>query len=272
MIVNTDDEWGKRILDEVAMPALTYGFGQTCAVKIREYQLSLDGIDASLELNGETMFIRSPLIGKFNLYNIAAAVAVSLVFSLPSAVIRSGLEKLSSVPGRLEKIATSFGAHVFVDYAHKPDALTQVLQNLSQLKQKKIITVFGCGGNRDRLKRPMMGQAATRYSDLTIITSDNPRLEDPMSIIQEIEQGVDREKIRKIPAKDLRTASESRRYTVIPDRRQAIEAAVFSAEPGDIILIAGKGHEDYQILGDKKIDFDDRVVVGESLRRREALS
>jgi len=272
MIVNADDKWGKRILDEVAAPALTYGFGQTCDVKIGAYRLSLDGIDASLDLNGETISVHSALIGKFNLYNIAAAAAASVVLGLPPAVIRSGVEKLSSVPGRLEKIGTSFGAYVFVDYAHKPDALTQVLQNLSQLKQKKIITVFGCGGNRDRLKRPMMGQAATHYSDLTIITSDNPRREDPMAIIQEIEQGVDREKIQKVPAGDLRAFSEGRLYTVIPDRRRAIETAVFSAKPGDIILIAGKGHEDYQILGDQKIDFDDRVVAREFLSRREALS
>ncbi|HRS97408.1 MAG TPA: UDP-N-acetylmuramoyl-L-alanyl-D-glutamate--2,6-diaminopimelate ligase, partial [Smithella sp.] len=269
MIINADDNWGKRILNEVALPALAYGFGQNCAVRIREYHLSLEGIDASLDVNGETISVRSALIGKFNLYNIAAAAAVSVVLGLPATVIRSGIEKLTSVPGRLEKITTSFGAHVFVDYAHKPDALTQVLHNLSGLRQKKIITVFGCGGNRDRIKRPMMGQAATQYSDLTIITSDNPRLEDPMAIIGEIEQGVDREKIRKIPERDLRTESQSHLYTVIPDRRRAIEAAVFAAEPGDIILIAGKGHEDYQILGDRKINFDDRVVARESLRRRE---
>jgi len=189
------------------------------------------------------------LIGKFNLHNIGAAAGTASILGISPSLIKTGIENLSVVPGRLEKIETSFGAHIFVDYAHKPDALTQVLHSLSQLKQRNIITVFGCGGNRDHQKRPLMARAATQYSDMTIITSDNPRLEDPLVIIDEIETGVDREKVKKISLEKLRVQEGQPLYAVIPDRREAIRTAVTLARGGDIVLIAGKGHEDYQIFG-----------------------
>ena len=156
------------------------------------YELSLSGIKANIDLAGETISIQTLLVGKFNIYNILAAAAAAKALQIPKESIKAGIENLSYVPGRLQRIDSSSGFTVLIDYAHKPDALKQVLQNLAEFKKKRIITVFGCGGNRDTGKRPLMGETATFYSDLTIVTSDNPRLEDPLAIIAEIETGIDR--------------------------------------------------------------------------------
>jgi len=230
--------------------------------------LSLTGIKAKINLAGETIYIETPLIGKFNVYNILAACAVAIALQIPPAVIKKGIESLSYVPGRLEKINTSSGINVFVDYAHKADALKQVLQNLAGFREKRIITVFGCGGNRDRGKRPLMGKAATDFSDLSIVTSDNPRLEDPLAIIVEIENGIDRNKVKKLEADQKQIENGTHSYMIIPERKKAIEKAISLAQKGDIILIAGKGHEDYQIVGTNKTPFDDRVVARQILALR----
>jgi UDP-N-acetylmuramyl-tripeptide synthetase len=268
MIINGDDKWGQIILKDVALPALTYGVDKNNAVTAASYELSLSGIKAAIDLAGETISIQTPLVGKFNIYNILAAAAAAKALQIPKASIKSGIENLSYVPGRLEKIDSSFGFTVLVDYAHKPDALKQVLQNLAEFKKKRIITVFGCGGNRDKGKRPLMGEAATFYSDLTIVTSDNPRLEDQLGIIAEIEKGIDINKIKKADPDHLSAHRDAHCYTIISDRRKAIETAIMEAEPEDIVLIAGKGHEDYQILGTKKISFDDRIVAAQVLELR----
>lgn len=268
MIINADDPWGRRILKEVSQPGLAYGIESECAIRAMSYELSLQGIKAQLDVSGESFSIASPLIGKFNLYNILAAVGAAFILQTDPAVIKKGIKKMFHVPGRLEPVDSTAGYSIFVDYAHTDDALRRVLQSLSELKKKKIITVFGCGGNRDRGKRPLMGEAATRYSDLTIITSDNPRMEDPLAIIAEIEQGVDRSRIKKNEMGGLRFNGDAGIYAVVPDRRRAIEEAIRVAEKDDIILIAGKGHEDYQILGSEKIAFDDRVVVKQILESR----
>jgi UDP-N-acetylmuramoyl-L-alanyl-D-glutamate--2,6-diaminopimelate ligase len=157
---------------------------------------------------------------------------------------------------------------VFVDYAHTEDALQRVLQNLSPFKKGRIITVFGCGGDRDRGKRPLMGKAATAWSDLAILTSDNPRTEDPLSIIGEIEKGMGGNSARKLLPGELKKNANEKGYVVIPDRREAIETAVALADISDIIIIAGKGHEDYQIIGEKRISFDDRHVAKEALMNK----
>jgi len=269
MVINADDPWGQRILNEVKLPALAYGMSESCAIRSLRYELSLTGISAEIDFNGETISLTSSLIGKFNLYNILAAIGAAAILKISPALIKAGIDSLSCVPGRLEKIETSFGAYVFVDYAHKSDALTQVLQNLTQLKQRRIITVFGCGGNRDRGKRPLMGEVATSYSDLTVVTSDNPRLEEPLAIIAEIEAGIDQNKIKKMSPDQLVWRDQGHGYTVIPDRKKAIETAVSMAQEGDIVLIAGKGHEDYQIVGKTKLPFDDRVVAVEALKLRQ---
>ncbi|NTW07751.1 MAG: UDP-N-acetylmuramoyl-L-alanyl-D-glutamate--2,6-diaminopimelate ligase, partial [Syntrophaceae bacterium] len=190
------------------------------------------------------------------------------ILDIPQPVIESGINNMSCVPGRLESVASKSGLHVFVDYAHTDDALRRVLQNLTALKKKRIITVFGCGGNRDRGKRPLMAEAAVSYSDLTIVTSDNPRLEDPLEIIREIETGIDQEKIKKVDINNADIASDVHSYTVVPDREKAIEAAIGIASSGDIVFIAGKGHEDYQIIGTKKMPFDDRKIAAHALQMK----
>jgi UDP-N-acetylmuramoyl-L-alanyl-D-glutamate--2,6-diaminopimelate ligase len=270
MIINGDDKWGRIILKDITLPALTYGMDENDAVKTVSYELSLSGIKANIDLAGEIISIQTPLVGKFNIYNILAAAAVAKTLQIPKASIKTGIENLSCVPGRLERIDSSSGFTVLIDYAHKPDALKQVLQNLEEFKKKRIITVFGCGGNRDTGKRPLMGETATFYSDLTIVTSDNPRLEDPLAIIAEIETGIDRSKIQKIASDNLKVLNDTHSYAVISERRKAIETAINVAKQGDIILIAGKGHEDYQILGTNKIPFDDRVVVEQTLKLKES--
>jgi len=268
MIINADDDWGRRILKDVPLPALTYGIENDCAVRSLNCKLSLNGIEADIRLAGNNVLIQSPLIGKFNLYNILAAAGAAFILHIPVPVIKAGIENLSHVPGRLESVPSTGGVHVFVDYAHTDDALRRVLQNLSELKKNGIITVFGCGGNRDKGKRPLMGDAATRYSDLTIITSDNPRLENPLDIIADIETGIDRKDVKKSDPEMLKINGRARSYAVIPERRKAIEAAIRVARRDDIVLIAGKGHEDYQILGTEKISFDDRVVARQILETR----
>jgi len=267
MIINGDDKWGQIILKDVALPALTYGVEKNNAINAAGYELSLSGIKANIDLAGEIITISTSLVGKFNIYNILAAAATAKALRIPKALIKAGIEHLPYVPGRLEKIDSSFGFTVLIDYAHKPDALKQVLQNLTEFKKKRIITVFGCGGNRDKGKRPLMGDAATFYSDVTIVTSDNPRLEDPLAIIAEIEKGID-DKIKKADPDRLSEYGGVRCFAVIPDRRKAIETAIMEAGPEDIVLIAGKGHEDYQILGTKKISFDDRIVAVTALDLR----
>ena len=169
------------------------------------------------------------------------------------------------VPGRLEKVSAAGQPAVFVDYAHTDDALRRVLQNLSLFRTGRIITVFGCGGDRDRGKRPLMGEAASAYSDLAIVTSDNPRTEDPLSIIREIETGIRTTKFTE--AGDPARRPAVRGYLVIPDRKAAIAAAIGLADTKDIVLIAGKGHEDYQIIGTEKFPFDDRLIAREELTR-----
>ncbi|MBP7341291.1 MAG: UDP-N-acetylmuramoyl-L-alanyl-D-glutamate--2,6-diaminopimelate ligase [Smithellaceae bacterium] len=269
-VVNADDPWGQRLVREAAVPLLTYGLEGQSDITVAREEHSLDGIRADILLTGRILPVTSRLIGRFNLSNILAATAAATLLGAEPAAIEAGIRNLRQVPGRLERVQSPAGIHVFVDYAHKPDALTQVLETLTQLKQKRILTVFGCGGNRDRAKRPLMGQTATALSDLTIITSDNPRREDPLAIIGEIEAGVDPKEIEKTNSETPDFIAGRRAYTVIADRKAAIDAAIGLAGPGDIVLIAGKGHEDYQILATKKIAFDDRVAAAEALHARFA--
>jgi UDP-N-acetylmuramyl-tripeptide synthetase/UDP-N-acetylmuramoyl-tripeptide--D-alanyl-D-alanine ligase len=267
-VINADDSWGKRLLDEISIPALSYGMEKNDGVTAEREKITLAGIRADICIAGKKTVVTSGLIGGFNLSNILAACAAASVLGVSPSVMEAGIRNLALVAGRLEKIDSPAGIHIFVDYAHKPDALKQVLQNLDKLKEKRILTVFGCGGNRDRAKRPLMGDTATTYSDLTIITSDNPRREDPLSIINEIEAGIHPQKIKKAPANDLELKDNEHIYTIIADRKSAIVAAINLAEAGDIVLIAGKGHENYQILGTTKIPFDDRVVATQALQSR----
>jgi UDP-N-acetylmuramoyl-L-alanyl-D-glutamate--2,6-diaminopimelate ligase len=270
MIINSDDSWGQRLLRETTGKSITYGLESSCDVTAKTFNLSLEEINAKITFKNEEIDIVSPLIGKFNLYNILAAVAATTTLGISKEAIRSGLVKIIQVPGRLEKVSGPGQSYVFVDYAHTDDALRRVLENLITFKRGKIITVFGCGGNRDRGKRPLMGEAAAKYSDLTIITSDNPRMEDPLEIIGEIEKGINLPKL--MPDQyDLKNL-DKKVYFVIPDRAEAISKAILVAGSEDIVLIAGKGHEEYQIIGDQKFPFDDRSVARKALQKRQEIA
>jgi UDP-N-acetylmuramoyl-L-alanyl-D-glutamate--2,6-diaminopimelate ligase len=267
MIVNADDPWGERLLREVPGKVLTFAVGTTADISAGKASFSMDGIEAELKTPGGEFSIRSALIGRFNLSNILAAAAAAWALDVPAQHIQAGIENLRAIPGRLEKVAGPGGPSVFVDYAHKEAALRGVLENLSPFKKGKLITVFGCGGDRDRQKRPLMGKAAVTFSDLTILTSDNPRSEEPMEIIRERERGINSGVARKLENGDLSSAGE-KAYLVVPDRRAAIKLAIGIAGNDDMVLIAGKGHETYQIIGSRTVPFDDRTVAGEAMAAR----
>ncbi|MBI5286330.1 MAG: UDP-N-acetylmuramoyl-L-alanyl-D-glutamate--2,6-diaminopimelate ligase, partial [Deltaproteobacteria bacterium] len=223
------------------------------------------GIKALLSTPLGDVRVSSPLLGQYNLQNIMAAVGLGLGWGLDSEAIQGGVVALKAVPGRLERIQSSVGFDVIVDYAHTGDALERVLTSLRGLARGRVITVFGCGGNRDRGKRPVMGEVATRLSDITFVTSDNPRWEDPLEITKGIEAGI------KTGGKGQGARGRGI-YTIIPDRHEAIRAAINMADMNDIILVAGKGHEDYQIIGDRKIPFDDVEEVRKAINERCKIS
>ncbi|WP_051904509.1 UDP-N-acetylmuramoyl-L-alanyl-D-glutamate--2,6-diaminopimelate ligase [Hippea jasoniae] len=240
-VVNIDDEYGKLLIDE---RAITYGFDSGAFIRPDEFEYSLDGIKARLKVGGRTMEIHSPLIGRYNIYNIMAAVGVAVFFGVDFAKIEEAIAKNRGAKGRLEFYRHD-GVYAVVDYAHTDDAMKNVLEALNGVKKGRIITVFGAGGDRDRLKRPRMGRVAESLSDLVVITSDNPRSEDPERIIEDILGGIE----------------DKKKVIVEPDRFEAIKKALKIAQKNDIVAILGKGHEDYQILKDKTIHFDDAEVV-----------
>jgi len=263
-VVNADDELGREILRTVEFPVLSYGFGETTSLSARITRRDLNGIECELffrDGNGAgwpeavTNFkatIRSPLIGRYNVTNILAAAGAALMENVSAEDIAAGVESVRAIPGRLERVENAGGLHVFVDYAHTPDALSNVLQTIREAAASaRIICVFGCGGDRDREKRPLMGQTVATAADAVFVTTDNPRSEEPQQIIDEILAGIP-DKARA-------------RCTVEPDRRRAIEAALSAADAGDIVLIAGKGHEDYQIFADRTEHFSDVDVAREFL-------
>ena len=268
-IINIDDPWGRRLAEELGAKGLvTFGIDSIAFVQAKEAELSLGEIRAEIETPAGAFPLRAPLSGRFNLYNILAATAAAFHLGIPLSAIQRGIETAKPVPGRLEKISETGEPAVFVDYAHSEDALKRVLQNLARFRKGRIITVFGCGGDRDRGKRPLMGRAAAEQSDRVIVTSDNPRTEEPLAIIGAIEGGIDANVMKKISSEELRAAGAGKTYTVVADRREAIGLAIGMASPDDIVLIAGKGHEDYQIIGTVTIPFDDRTVGREALDRQ----
>ncbi|HCU25223.1 MAG TPA: UDP-N-acetylmuramoyl-L-alanyl-D-glutamate--2,6-diaminopimelate ligase [Deltaproteobacteria bacterium] len=249
-VVNADDRYGLKLIDSLhSMPVWTYSLQAQSKwdFYIREWRSDLQSMSGVLATPQGVAEFHSPLIGAFNLSNILAATAAACALDIPLPTILEAVASFTGVPGRLERIANERGLHVFVDYAHTPDALKNVLRALSRLNPAKIITVFGCGGDRDRAKRPIMGREVARLSNVAILTSDNPRTEDPQKIIQEI-----------IPGVEEGGMTLNKECFVEPDRKKAIELAIGMAKSGEVVLIAGKGHEDYQILGTEKIHFDDR--------------
>lgn len=252
-VINCDTDYGKRLwkdCENLSFTKWSYGFDKTHDIFPKKFSLSALGIEASLQTPKGELLIKSPLLGKFNLENIMAAVGVGLFFGLSREKIEKTFQNFSKVPGRLERVEDNAGRHIFVDYAHTPDALKNVLQTLGELKKKKIITVFGCGGDRDPTKRAPMGEIAASLSDISIVTSDNPRTEDPKKIIDQVLTGITKTK---------------KTHFVEPDRKKAIEMAIRLSEKDDIVLVAGKGHEDYQIIGETKFHFSDQEIIKSSL-------
>ena len=255
-VINVDDVVGQEIIRETSRETMTTGIDNQADVMAKSCRLSKDGIEFTLLTPNGEREIHSNLVGRHNIYNLLSAAAVALLQGLTLDQIATGIQGIKNVPGRFETIQMGQDFTVAVDYAHTSDALENVLRAAKSLNPSKIITVFGCGGDRDRGKRAEMGKIATTLSDFSVITDDNPRSENSSQIIEDIKKG--------IPA----SICKAEKVAVISDRRKAIRAAIDMASAGNLVLIAGKGHEDYQILSTGKIHFDDREVAREALKER----
>jgi UDP-N-acetylmuramoyl-L-alanyl-D-glutamate--2,6-diaminopimelate ligase len=247
-IVNNDDKYGRKIKKLTRAKVITYGIEHESCVMAKKINLGCCGSEFLLSVPGGKTNFKTKLIGKHNVYNILAAVAWGLEEGLDILPIKSVVQKFNLIPGRLERIDLGQDFYVFVDYAHTEDALKNIISAFRHMPSRKIFVVFGCGGERDKTKRPKMGRAVTELADFAIITSDNPRCEDPMEIIKDIKRGI-----------------KKNNYCVIPERAEAIRRSLNLAGTGDIVLVAGKGHEDYQVFKDRTIHFDDREAIRECL-------
>ena len=255
-VINMDDLKGEDLSKRALGRVIGYGIkgrGIETNIYPKDIKLGVEGIEGTLATPSGEIKIKSSLIGEFNLYNILAAAGAGVGLDLTVEVIERGITALKNVPGRLERVDAGQAFAILVDYAHTPDALERVLSTIRGLTDKRIITLFGCGGDRDRGKRPIMGRIAAEYSDIVIVTSDNPRTEEPLKIIEDITSGIV-------------GAYGHAPLQVIPDRREAITEAIKEAREGDVVLLAGKGHEDYQIIGSQKIHFDDREEAIKAVR------
>ncbi len=252
-VVNTDDAYGHP-LEGLAGRTFTYGLKNGAQITTKKYALAFSGLEFTAQTPVGKIEVQSKLVGKINVYNILAAIGAGIALDVMSPAIERGIRELESVPGRFERIAEGQPFLVIVDYAHTDDALRNLITTARELASGgRIITVFGAGGDRDRTKRPLMGEASGTLSDVTVLTSDNPRSEDPLRIINDVAVG-----LQKAGGK----------YRIEADRERAIELALDEARAGDIVLLAGKGHETYQVLKDGPIDFDDREVARRKLRER----
>ncbi len=251
-IVNCEDEYGRELAKIIDTPLSRCGQDADLEFQLTAEELNINGIELKLQTPDGPLELASPLIGHFNVQNIMVSVAACHALGISLKAIQEGIANMRGVPGRVERISNKHGLHIFVDYAHTPDALRRVLEAVKPFVKGRLICVFGCGGDRDQAKRPLMGHAAGRLSDIIFITSDNPRTENPQTIIDQIIPGL---RADRVPAYNIKT---KRGYLIESDRRSAIQQAIQMARPDDIVMIAGKGHEDYQILGTEKIHFDDR--------------
>jgi UDP-N-acetylmuramyl-tripeptide synthetase len=269
-VINRDDARGRELFGTLTGPKLSFGHDPDCDVHLVRHRSDLRGIRASLSTTAGPVAFASEMVGRHNLENMLCAAGVAVALGIPTKIIASGIERAAAAPGRLEPVKDPSGRFIFVDYAHTPDALENVLKALKALKKGRLICVFGCGGDRDRRKRPLMGAIAVNLSDLAVVTSDNPRSEAPLSIIEDIVKGIDGSADTASNAVDRPSGDERPFYIVEPDRRKAIHIALSEAMAGDIVLIAGKGHERYQIVGDRTLHFDDReeamAVLKQSLQ------
>lgn len=253
-VINRDDEAGKYMAEQTKEPVLFYGLSPESELRAEDIQIHAGGMEVKITGPFGSVNLKLKITGQFNVYNVLTAMGVALAENIDIAVICKALESFETVPGRFELVDAGQNFTVIVDYAHTPDGLENILKTARQFAEKRIITVFGCGGDRDRTKRPIMGRIAMEYSDIVLATSDNPRTEDPDFILEEIEVGL-REK-----------ASENHQYKKNVDRRAAIAEALKLAQADDVVIIAGKGHETYQILKDRTISFDDRQTVRELVK------
>ncbi|MGE5454149.1 MAG: UDP-N-acetylmuramoyl-L-alanyl-D-glutamate--2,6-diaminopimelate ligase [Methylocystaceae bacterium] len=250
-IINLDDPSATEFIGAAPGPIITYGLKPEAMVRAEAIHITLTGTRFLLVYGSQQVELNLKLVGMFSVYNVLAAAAYAYADGIELAVVKKAVEQVAGVAGRYETVEVGQPFAVVVDYAHTPDGLENVLKTSVEVKTNRLITVFGCGGDRDRTKRPIMGEISARYSDFTIVTSDNPRTEEPLAIIREIEPGVQR-----VTGAD---------YIIEADRREAIRRALTMAEPGDLVMIAGKGHEDYQLIGSQVLHFDDREVAREIL-------
>lgn len=261
-LINVDDPKGAALVEMTARP-VTYGISRAADIAPGPLSFSLDGLTFDVRTPRGTLHVRSKLVGRPNVYNILAAISTGVALGLPFDAIEQGVQALAGVRGRFELVSgPADEVTVVVDYAHTDDALRNLLETARPLARGRLITVFGCGGDRDRTKRPLMGAVAGRLSDLIVITSDNPRSEDPDRIIEEIRLGM---------TPDTRRDA-AQRILSIADRRAAIAKAVELSKAGDLVLVAGKGHEQYQVIGNEQLPFDDAAVAREALVRRRTNS
>ena len=252
-VLNADDEFGKRLAG-LARKTVTYGLEGDADIITKKFQLTFDSLTFTAQTPNGKVHVISRLVGRINVYNLLAAIGAAQALGLSNEVIENGIRNLESVSGRFQRIDLGQPFLVIVDYAHTDDALENLIRTARELNPKgRIITLFGCGGEKDRTKRPVMGEVTGRLSDLTILSSDNPRGEDPLKIISDIIVGLQK------------TAGK---YLIEPDREKAIGMAIEEARSGDIVLLAGKGHENYQILSDRTLEFDDREIARRALRQR----
>ncbi len=251
-VINADDPAAADFIKASGSNCYTYGINADADVKAENLRFSLKGSQFTVIHDGNRFDINMKLIGRFSVYNALAAITCALGEGIKPAVIKKALEKVEGVAGRFEQVDCGQDFTVIIDYAHTPDGLENILRTGQEILENRMITVFGCGGDRDKTKRPLMGKIAAQYSDFCIVTSDNPRSEDPEAIIDDIIPGL--------------MEVESSHYAKIVDRREAIHQAICLAKKGDLVIIAGKGHETYQLVKDKVLDFDDKKVAAEFLR------
>jgi len=249
--LNRDDPWARRVQLAASTEVIWYGLGRDATLRAQHIHSGFSGLRFEVSWRRQRFIVESPLIGKINVYNILAACAAGLSYGFSPETVSRGIAACRAVPGRFERVDAGQPFAVAVDYAHTDDALRNIISVARGLSPKRVITLFGCGGDRDRTKRPLMGQAAGELSDYVVLTSDNPRSEDPLAIINDALVG-----LRRTDTPHL----------VEPDRATAIQRAISQAGPGDIVILAGKGHENYQVLKDRTIHFDDREVAAEVLR------
>jgi UDP-N-acetylmuramoyl-L-alanyl-D-glutamate--2,6-diaminopimelate ligase len=267
-VTNLDDRRGPDFA-AAARRVVTYAIDAAADVRPGPLAFSLDGLSFEARTPRGTLRLRSSLVGRPNAYNILAAVSTAMALDVPFSAIEEGISRLTAVPGRFQVVSDAADdVRVVVDYAHTDDALKNLLETARPLAAGRLITVFGCGGDRDRTKRPLMGAVAARLSDLVVVTSDNPRSEDPEQIIDEIKRGIVMPADRTPPGGQ--GAPKSTPCLAISDRKAAIERAVRDARPGDLVLIAGKGHEKYQVIGNRVLPFDDVEIARGALSRRRA--